>query len=48
VVEGAPRSLPRCARKGNPLHAFVDPLIPRVEGMPTAWKQILLNLLANA
>ncbi len=49
VVEGAAEVVAQMAReKGTTLHAFVDPLIPRVEGDADRLKQILLNLLANA
>ena len=49
VVEGAVDIVAQMAHeKGTTLHAFVDPVIPGVEGDAGRLRQILLNLIANA
>jgi two-component system sensor histidine kinase/response regulator len=49
VLEGAADVVAQLARdKGITLHAYVDPIIPPVEGDADRLRQILLNLLANA
>jgi two-component system sensor histidine kinase/response regulator len=49
VLEGAADVVAQLARdKGVTLHAYVDPIIPPVEGDADRLRQILLNLLGNA
>jgi PAS domain S-box-containing protein len=49
VLEGAADVVAQIARdKGVTLHAYVDPIIPPVEGDADRLRQILLNLLGNA
>jgi PAS domain S-box-containing protein len=49
VLEGAADVVAQLARdKGVMLHAYVDPIIPPVEGDADRLRQILLNLLGNA
>jgi PAS domain S-box-containing protein len=49
VLEGAADVVAQLAReKGITLHAYVDPIIPPVEGDADRLRQILLNLLGNA
>jgi PAS domain S-box-containing protein len=49
VVEGTADVVAQLARdKGITLHAYVDPIVPPVEGDAGRLRQILLNLLGNA